>query len=520
MDISDLTPDPTATSYYDRLDVPPDADDKTLSKAGKVALSEFSETETRLLLSVKQARSVLVDPETRNIYDDFIDQFGLETGTRAFEDWEQSSGVSAEEFKSRIESTENDSTEDIEWKNIEISTPSVVRENSDTDKYVEVNLWEGDRLYINEFHDEDIYIDVDTGRIYTQNYQEITDIERELSDDGDVLKLQYSGQTLSIDLSDGGSWGNNMVEVESAIVEWVNKSRLGNGSASFWSRGEVAPRIYLNDVFDFGDVYINTQNGLVYSQDDNAVIQSATCNLNSKGDEIHLSYNDATIKISLITPTQPSSSIPTPTSDDSSTKDKHDTHENETNERNKRKESHDNGGPDEFDDAYDGKEFGYDPDGEDSSRDRHRDINEGYTQDNTEEESSDESKNNINTSFTFSVYNGDSKIIQLLLYPILAYIYPGVYTASKLKWRWQFVFGIIFLFGLAELQSSMSLDLWSSVLDIVFIVIGPSFFAFTIPGFPIAALEMDGRTTLVRAVIGLYPLVYWFIVTLFIDRFS
>jgi curved DNA-binding protein CbpA len=87
-------PEPSATSYYDRLGVPTTADAETIDEAGKRVKSKYHPDRHRGTDDarerwdrIKSAERVLTDETDRQAYDTFLDRFGAEEGTRAFETW-------------------------------------------------------------------------------------------------------------------------------------------------------------------------------------------------------------------------------------------------------------------------------------------------------------------------------------------------------------------------------------------------------------------------------------------------
>ena len=103
---SNLNPDPEATSYYERLDISQEAHEKLVDKAGKVAMAEFSEIDTDSFLRVKQAWNVLDDTTYRYLYDSLVSDFGIEAGTKVFEDWQHKGEPPIQGFIDRIDTNE------------------------------------------------------------------------------------------------------------------------------------------------------------------------------------------------------------------------------------------------------------------------------------------------------------------------------------------------------------------------------------------------------------------------------
>lgn len=93
-------PDPDAPDYYGFIGVPRDASqdevDSALTRAKAVYHPDQSSldnrTASRCFDRVRDAESVLTDPDRRSAYDTFIERFGPETGHDAYENWADSGG--------------------------------------------------------------------------------------------------------------------------------------------------------------------------------------------------------------------------------------------------------------------------------------------------------------------------------------------------------------------------------------------------------------------------------------------
>lgn len=89
----EFKPDPSAVNYYDRLGVSMTASQDTVNEAGKHAKSTFHPDRHKQDVReewerVRSAETVLRDEDDRVAYDTFVDRYGKETGTEAFELWE------------------------------------------------------------------------------------------------------------------------------------------------------------------------------------------------------------------------------------------------------------------------------------------------------------------------------------------------------------------------------------------------------------------------------------------------
>jgi hypothetical protein len=501
MDISNLSPSPNSTSYYKRLDIPEDADFNEIKKAGKVAMSEYSERGTETVLRLKKARTVLTDEYYRDVYDGFVSDFGVETGTRAFEDWQQAGEMPIEEFKNRIDSAEEASSSgDQRISTVSVGTPSIIEAKSDYDREVSVNLWDDQRLYINNFYDgDDIYIDLDDGEIYTSGYRKVGDVEYEFLQEEDSIRVMYGPQFVCIDLEDQ-SWDIDTENIEDVGIEWASDG-VGIVSARYWSKNGITPRIYINGFYD-DDLYIDTDTGSVFNQSTNEIVDSITCAVTSGEEEIIVSDQDnRTIKISLLT--EEKQSTPTPTPNDTQSQEKED---------------------DVVDDHYDGKEFGYDPkeqssddsdgrendntepveesnsnDGDDEVSELYFGEDDGNNHQNQSEESSTESSDDPGTKFgdnqdvslrfgTLFEYleNSDNKIANYIATAVYIITFPGVVT-----------FGFSLSLGGILMQGAIGASLFGILLVLPSIPVGGGVIAIVIllaiiPLYPVSFLMYPG----------------------------
>jgi len=105
MSTGEFEPEPSAVSYYDRLGVSMTASQDTIDEAGKHAKSTYHpdrhEADVREEFDrIRSAEAVLGDEDDRAAYDTFVDRYGAETATEAFERWEmQSRPAPPEEFE-------------------------------------------------------------------------------------------------------------------------------------------------------------------------------------------------------------------------------------------------------------------------------------------------------------------------------------------------------------------------------------------------------------------------------------
>lgn len=85
--------DPWAVSYYDRLDVPTDADISMIRQAGKAASNRYhpdstdDDSDDEAFIRVSDARQTLIDSESREEYMEFCEALGFDAGTKRYEKW-------------------------------------------------------------------------------------------------------------------------------------------------------------------------------------------------------------------------------------------------------------------------------------------------------------------------------------------------------------------------------------------------------------------------------------------------
>lgn len=330
MDTSDLQPDPYATSYYNRLDIPQSAEQEHIEKAGKNALAEYSEAGEEKQINVKKARDTLTNSYKRYAYDTFIEKFDTNEGTKAFEDWNQENSypekleeeeISPEEFIRQNSSEyvdKKDTTTD--WDLIEQPvSPNIIWSKSEVGSDTEVEKYRpaeavADQqigwLRISNFYDEEITIDLDNGQIFNSVEDMVDDISAEVHEDGDELKLVYE-DTLQIGLTNEDSesnWISDSTKIRDLSITWKSDSELNNVTVNYWNKISVSPRIYVNNFHPSGDIYIDTEEGLVYSQNSGRQIQDVTINLSDDEHELFMTHDTESIKIALFqessTPTE------------------------------------------------------------------------------------------------------------------------------------------------------------------------------------------------------------------------
>lgn len=214
--------DPTAVSYYERLDVTPESDAEQIEKAGQIAFSGCTTEEE--FDHIKQARTVLQTDDLRQAYQQFCDALGPIDGTYEFETWisdgrqvnvderisqyqgsPRSGGVDFQELISELS--------DITQLTIETKTPKVIWRNNAVPPNTYINLWQkhDQRLYVNGFHEAgDIYLDLELGQFYTEDHEIISDISWDVIEQGRQLYVTYGDRRLTIDFVEDESTNQSM----------------------------------------------------------------------------------------------------------------------------------------------------------------------------------------------------------------------------------------------------------------------------------------------------------------------
>jgi DnaJ-class molecular chaperone with C-terminal Zn finger domain len=241
-----IDPDPDAVCYHHRLDVPIDADSTTVRKAWKVASSMYHpdtgnpEATQKRYVRLQKARDVLSDPEARESYQLFCDEFGNEHGTECYEDWivqgqpkTPERWVSSWEHTDSPELDEDSPSEDssspaddqheppqfdgaapntkrqfafsldrITEIESAIDDPQITRSNFDADGIsVTRPSTERMRLYIRGFLSGEMYLDLDSGHLVgphpvqevDSNYQRDPDIIGFTDGEGRRLNIELGG---------------------------------------------------------------------------------------------------------------------------------------------------------------------------------------------------------------------------------------------------------------------------------------------------------------------------------------
>lgn len=233
MSTPDISPDPSATPYHERLDISIDADVATVRRAGKIASNQYhpdngSESASHeSFIRLKKARETLQDTESRREYMQFCDLLGEIEGTERYEEWKhKGSPASPRQFVDSYESDSEDTSDDSSGDSMErdeshdygndspvfypdiveglreyIDSPTIEWANYDAAD-VRLNHWSVEdhaRLYINSFVSEefDFYIDLDTGEVRNDNGV-TPDVKIEAADNERSIFITFEARTVKI----------------------------------------------------------------------------------------------------------------------------------------------------------------------------------------------------------------------------------------------------------------------------------------------------------------------------------
>jgi len=291
MGTAEYTFSPDAASFYERLDVPADADQSTIRKAGKLAYKQYSEADRDEFLRLRRAREALTDEDTRQAYDRFCAALGADRGTEAYNKW-QSRGAQ-QSVATFIREFEPDSEADPDrpplWERVRVGDPVVTRSYGKPKGAVHVNFWDGEeqRLYINNVHPRgDIYLDP-AGQFYTAAHERLEDIEYTVVDAENAIIIEYEHVTLRIDLAGGGRQNALREEIttDEPVIKETNFSPDDDLSVNLWEDR----RLFINGFHPTKDLYISLDNGRLYKhRSESEPVSDIVYNLSSDGQELTL----------------------------------------------------------------------------------------------------------------------------------------------------------------------------------------------------------------------------------------
>jgi len=236
MSSDEFSPDPSAISYYERLDVPTNARKKTIRRAGKLASrryhpdSDNAEASQENFIQMKNARETLLDDQTRSEYALFCQKLGMKEGTYGFEKWERKGRPAPpEEWIESEFDQDSDDDLDIDYDDFDTSTGPD---------------WEQD----------------------TDTRQEDNRTEKQQDTSGDDVRDIRIFQS-----RDGGEFQisrDDAKELHKALddpeVVWDNLDDSKNVTVNFWT-GSPKARLYVNSFFD-EDFYINLHTGKILTE--------------------------------------------------------------------------------------------------------------------------------------------------------------------------------------------------------------------------------------------------------------
>ncbi len=295
MNTAEYTFSPEAVSFYERLDVPRDADRSTIDTAGKLAYKQYSEADREEFLRLREARETLTDGDTRRAYDRCCEKLGVERGTEAYNRWESRGArqdVSAviAEFETAPEpDPEPEPEPDSLRERLRIDDPIVTWSHGKPEGAVNVAVWgdEETRLYINNVHESgDIYLDLDAGQFYTAQHERLSDVDYTVVEGENALTVEYETLKLRIDLagSDRQNPLRDHVTVDEPAIAQANFT-AEELSVNLWKDR----RLYINGFRPGEDVYISLDNGRVYKDGrESEPVSGITYDLSPDGKELTL----------------------------------------------------------------------------------------------------------------------------------------------------------------------------------------------------------------------------------------
>ncbi len=255
MSSQDFSPDPFADSYYDRLDVSPDASKRTIRRAGKSASNQYhpdsdnTEASNEAFLRIKKARETLRDSDNRKDYVVFCEILGDDVGTEAFEKWQQKDCPSYpsqwidsnyddeldKDSESDDESSEN-SSDDYNW-----STGS-----SDNLQWESVADDEQD-------NDEDSETDSENTELEPLD-ERILENWREALDTPEIVSSNFDHEAANVYLNHWERGGKSRLYVNSFLKDdfYIDLYR-----GKVWTTEGEIPDIHINSSDDKSRIYIN-----------------------------------------------------------------------------------------------------------------------------------------------------------------------------------------------------------------------------------------------------------------------
>lgn len=301
---------PDAASYYQRLGIEPDASKKDIKKSGKLAFNKYANGDREQFLRVRRARETLEENRLRKIYDTFYEELGPERGTQAFETW-RAQGSNQNRIDQIIEETGEDSedpgddeiTEDMLWESLDIDDPKIEWSNRDFPEAFNVDLWtkNGKRLYLNNFHPEhDVYLDLDTGTFYTNNYESVSDMNYRIIDEGQKLFISGDPGEVKIDLV-GNSTEEQTLEdvlkIENPQAKWTDSGDPDSINVEHWTKH--GSRLYLNNFSRDGSIYLDLKTGH-FKSEDGYIINDVYFEIRDSGRTLYVDLDGKQAKISLL----------------------------------------------------------------------------------------------------------------------------------------------------------------------------------------------------------------------------
>jgi len=267
MSSEEFSPDPYADSYYARLDISPNANKKTIRRAGKLASRRYhpdsgsADSGQEAFIRIKKARETLQDDHTRSDYRVFCQKLGNSVGTLAFEKWQRkdrpTNPVDWVENQLDVDSLEDSGKEDTDFKNF--SGPE----------------WEGDSGDDQQDKQRDNQRDN-----HNKNGKDSEIIELE-----DTEKLRISSEDAKrLDTA-----------LKAPKIVWKNFDD-DSVNVNHWTRGPNG-RLYINSLLN-EDFYIDLHTGEILT--DGGEIPDIQISFSGDLNAIFISSEDRSIKIGIV----------------------------------------------------------------------------------------------------------------------------------------------------------------------------------------------------------------------------
>ena len=331
-----LNPSPDPVYYYERLDVDPEADQQKIKKAGKYAYKEFEGENQNDLLSVKKASDTLQDEKLRSRYDFACEEYGEESGTYIFEQWEKKGEPEPykevyQELAEVLLKETQDTTNVWSPDKFDITNPQINHHESHWTLNCDVmtsGVPETNKIHVFNLFGFDGFVDLNDGYFYqteepgiTDNPERIHRISKEIISvgiSGDMNQLilrcdigernEQKERFAVIDLSPDYQFGKKFSKVRNPEI--VYRSQPGNASVELIS-GESNKLLYVRSFHSKGDIYLRFSDGAWMVNRGDPRIESANDEIarnlimdaQLRDRQIRLLHGNKEIRIELYNPT-------------------------------------------------------------------------------------------------------------------------------------------------------------------------------------------------------------------------